>query len=82
MDSSSGGVGGGGPSILDADKNALQVPALVAFYSPLCNPHTLQNIFHQCFHCCDYNVSIHSQRVNEMAGKMKITLDFELTGEV
>merc|ERR1711890_109048 len=35
----------GGPSILDADKNALQ-------------------------------------RVNEMAGKMKITLDFELTGEV
>jgi len=37
--------GGGGPSILDEDKNPLQ-------------------------------------RVNEMAGKMKLTLDFELTGEV
>jgi len=41
----SGASSSGGPSILDADKNALQ-------------------------------------RVNEMAGKMKITLDFELTGEV
>ena len=40
----------------------------------------LLNILHQSFHCC--NISIHSQRVNEMAGKMKITLDFELTGEV
>ena len=48
-------------------------------FSPV-YPHTLQNILHQFFHCCDCN--IHSQRVNEMAGKMKITLDFELTGEV